>query len=232
MKPLPLVLLNVVVAAAAILIYDQVRAPEPKPAGASLTSGLDPSVEARLAALERGRPALLKTDGIDPRVAKRLDALEQQMRERPAAAPSPVAATDDEAEQPDPLARPKLAPGDKASPEDIERFRKLQKAARAAEKAQRMRKRVDLALAKLDLDLTEQQRSKLAATFAGFQSRRDEIWREVKTSAATQGGDVDWRTIIADTNATLRSELSDRVDDFLPRADAERVSGALLGSGK
>lgn len=230
MKLLPILVLNVVVAGGAILVYDQLRTNDPAPVATSPARTPEVSIESRLTALERGQPTLLKTDGIDPRVAARLAALEQRMQERPAAAPASEDGSEADAEAP--LPRPGLSTPDGTSPEEVARFRKLQRAARAADRALKMRKRIDKTLAKLDLDLTQAQRTKLAATFTDFQTRRNEVWGEVKTNGAAQGSNADWGTIIADTNALLRRELSERVDDYLPRDDAERVSAALLSSGK
>ncbi len=234
MKILPILLLNVVVAAAAILVYDQLRSDDAAVRSSGPADGIDTSIEARLAALEKDRPALLKTDGIDPRVTARLAALERGLEERTAPKPKGVVdaahSTELDAEPSD--GPPQPSQEGPTSPEEVARFRKLQKVARAADKAQAMRKRVDQALGKLELSLSKAQRTKLAATFAGFQARRSEVWSEAKTNGAAQGSNADWATIIDETNTLLRGEFSDRVDDFLPRGDAERVAAALLGSRK
>ena len=68
------------------------------------------------------------------------------------------------------------------------------------------------------------------AAQAAFGDRFNEIWGEAKSGAAAQGENVDWGTIIRETNQTIQTEFATQVSSFLPQADAEAVAAALYPS--
>lgn len=227
MRLLPALLLNLVVAGGAVVIYDQVRG-EPTTSGGGLDASTDlDDLRARIARLESDRPVELRSDGAADATLRRLEALEARLKafeEKPtrtAPAPSPT----DDADQP--VAR--LEPGE-PSTDEVERFRKLQKAARARDAQAKRTAYVKVALDKAGVRLSDTQRAKVVAAQAAFGERYNEIWSEAKSSSGAQGEDVDWTTIIRETNEVIQTEFASQVSSFLPQADAEAVAGALYPS--
>lgn len=170
MKPLPLILLNALLTLGVVFAYDQFRGASPQepagnePAGhelagsASALSGL----EQRIAALEDARRPMLASTG-PANLRKRLEALEAhraqgtQQPGTPDTAPAPV-----------PTPRPGISIDDEKeiAPEALAEFRKIISQVKREERTRRIRKRTDGALAKLDLDLDEASRQKLAEAYA------------------------------------------------------------------
>jgi len=227
-KLLPILLLNVVVAGAAVLIYDQVRAADVPEARDVDLVGLDTSrLEARLAALEAREKPMLQATGADPRSSAKLSELERRLLALESARDSkPVAEDEDAPRATVPIA---WAPGEEPSPEDVMRFRKLQKASHQVIRRKRNAQRVNGVVKKLGLSLSERQQEQLVDAYVAFEPRRNEIWTEAKSGAAAEGGAANWEQIIADTNERLQREFSEQISDFLPRTDAETL-GTALGS--
>lgn len=227
MKLLPFFLLNVVTVVAAIWIYDEMRTGDEGAAAPVLTRDEgNAAFEERLAALEAARRPMLQAAAPDPRLVARLEQLERVLAERPPAAGEATTSAEDAA----PVARPTLPSPDGEtlpSPEEVERFRKLQAASRRAERLQREQARITAALASVPVNLTDTQRTKLLAAHVDFEIRRNEIWGVAKTRASEAGDGIDWPTIIAETQQVVRREFVQRINTFLPQGDAELVAAAL-----
>lgn len=230
MKTLPLLLMNAAIAAAAILIYDQVRSDDGPAhiAGPAQTVDLS-AIEKRIAMLESAQRPALRAEGKGPidasqieALESRVDSLEQHAKdeyvEAPGAAPSD--------------AEPVAVGGTAPTAEEVSRFRKVAAKAKALDRVKKVRGFLKKALDKIGVDLTDDQQTKLAAVMADFRERRDEIWTEVKQSVAESGVDPDWPRVIEDTNARIQREFTERVSEALPNADAETIAGALTSGGK
>ena len=114
--------------------------------------------------------------------------------------------------------------------DEVRRFMRLEKAARAEQQMERNRKQVEARIAKLGLSLTADQRTKLVHSYMGFQQRRNAIWSEVK--ASNEDGEADWPTLIRETRQRIQGEFAERVSAFMPRADADAVASSLYPAGK
>ena len=221
MKLLPALLLNLVVAGGAVLVYDQVRSPD-APTASGLEDGAETSdLEARLAALESSKPVALRTDGASESMLRRIEALESRLAELGRAPTSSEPAADNEA----PERRQPVASGD-PSEDELERFRRLQKAARQQDRRDKQVQRIDNLLAKAGVRLSAKQRDRVIAAQEAFSPRFSAIWTEAKSNAG-DGRDVDWTTLIRETNQTIQREFSTQLGAFLPQADADAVSAAL-----
>ena len=222
MKLLPVLLLSLVTSAAAVVVYDQIRGRSEAPEGAAPTESDDwRELEARLAALEAREEPVLVGSGeeasSDERILeleRRLAALETKAGIATAGRPRDEATTDGDL-------------FDKKDGVALERFRELRDAARREDRRQRVAKRIDKALADLPLSLTPRQREKLLEAYEAFGPRRDAIWTEAKTRGAEAGVDVDWSAIITATSGRIEREFAERIETFLPYADATQVSAAL-----
>ena len=230
MKLLPILLINLVVTGGAILIYDQTRpAPPAKPVVELETKDITALVDAVAAALEVDEPAELRGDGGQESLLRRLLAIEARIAKL-GTAPAVVPDTADPAEE---VATP-VAPMVEGEPsdEELEKFRRLQKAARERDWMAKRAARVDKVLAKAGLTLSGKQRDQLIRAERAFNDRFNEIWGEAKQSGAAQGDAADWSTIIRETNQTIQAEFTERINTFLPQADAEAVSAAMYPSEK
>ena len=227
MKPLPLLLLNALVTTGIVVAYDQIRGDPVQAPQARQTSAAGSSdLEARVAALEASeRPMLQAAPRGD--LDARLAALEARMDSDP----SPVPA-DEPASEPLPVPQPRpgvtLESEEDMSPEAVAKFKKIINQVKRDERAKRIRKRTDKALARVGLELDESTRNKLARAYADFDRRRDEVWTEVKQGVAEGAGDADWAVIISDTQARLAGEFSERITDIVPATDADDVARALF----
>jgi len=226
-KILPALLLNVVVVAAGLFVYDHVRDGDSSGGTPVTVVGTDPVIEARLAALEQAGPAVLRTDGAQANLLRRLEALEQ----RAEAKKTRLAPLPDSKREAEELGARKLS-GEELSEQELARYRKLRSAVRADDKAAKQAARIDRALAKLDIRLSKGQRAKLAAAQQSFMPRYIELWGEAKTRAADQGDQADWKTVIAETGAVVQREFSDSISGFLPQADADAIAAALHPTSK
>lgn len=231
MKFLPQLLLNVAVVGVALFAYDGLRS-EPVPQSAVTAPVSDVDIENRVAALEAARSPTLEARSpasLNAAFEARLREIERRLeavRTSPATAGAAPAGTE---KPPPPLF---LAGADDApSPEEVQRFLRIQKAAREEEKVLRYRRQVEGRLKKLDLSLTTNQREKLVRTFAAFQPRRNAIWSEVKSSAQAGGAEVDWESVMRDTQSRIRSEFTQQTAAFLSRPDAEAVASSLFPGG-
>lgn len=227
MRVLPLLLMNAAVVGLALLAYDQLRDQAPA-GGANLddASALS-ALEERVVALERSKPVELRTDGGMSSLRQRIEALEAGLATARAAAAVPSSET---------VGRPGVAPSSEtvarpgsAEPTDDElrRFRRMRDAARAKERGDKERKRLDLALAKAGIPLAPKQREQVLATQKQFAARRTELWGEAKRRGAEEGANADWPTIIRETNGLVRREFSTQIAEFLPQADADAVAEAV-----
>jgi hypothetical protein len=200
--------------------------------GAGPRVALDDAVsdlETRLAAVEEARLREQGASAIDDGIRERLEDLDRRLKALDGARD----ASGSMAAMP-PIDAPVTAraTGEEPGPEDVERFRKLQAAAAKQRRAGFHRKRIEKALSDLRITLTTKQRDQLVASYGEFESRRQEIWGEVKGRAANAGPGTDWRPIIAETQRAIVSEFADRISTFIPRGDAESISRGLHSGGK
>ena len=237
MKLLPILVLNLVTVAGALVVYDQLRG-EPEQAAPDLELAAPDitEIEGRLAALEAARRPQLQAAGADPRLLERLSVLESAARLSTATAgPS--------REEPTPTANaPSTAAGDapaaaedEPSAEEIRRFRRLRKAVQFEEAMEKTRARVHTALGRLSLNLSKRQRGKIHAAFTRFQPEIDRIWIDVKAQArATQkaGGTPNRGEIVASTTALIQQEFVKTINGVVASADAEAIAEGLLGGRK
>jgi hypothetical protein len=230
MKPLPLILLNALITLGVVFAYDQLRgAPQQAPAdnelagSASAVPGIA-DLEQRIAALESARrPMLASTGPAD--LLKRLEALEAQKDQEPQQPGTPHAAP---AKVPTPRPGISITDEKEMSPEALAEFRRIIDQVKREERTKRIRKRTDGVLAKLELDLDEATRQKLAQAYGDFEQRRDEVWTEVKQEAADGARDADWAVIISETQARLAGEFRARIVAFVPDRGAGEVASALF----
>lgn len=218
-------LLNVFIVAIALVIYDQLRddaAPRTQRA-APARAEASADVERRLRLLEANQGA----PRTDPSILERLAALESAAKRAPAAsAPAPAP---DEGKAID---RGKAS----LSKDEVQRFRKLQDAADRERMLEKNRARVDRALKKASVNLSEEQRKKVHAAHAAFRPRVDEIWGEIKTQAnedAEAGVEVDGEQLWRDGLTRIRTEFAATLTGIVPhQADADAIATALMGAGK
>ena len=235
MKILPFLLLNVLTAAGAIVVYDQMQ-DDPVPHDTALGDVDTSALERRLDKLEARRPQL-ETRGVDGGVLERLVALESAAR-----IPAPSA---DESEGPvlDGEARPSLksdepfAAGSEWEPtaQDVVWYRRLRRAVERDDRIKKNAERVARALEKLALNLNEKQHTGITAAFTDFQPRIRQIWDQVKVEAQATiaaGGTVDRREIVTSTTALIQQEFAATITDVVPQADAEAVAEALMAKGR
>lgn len=223
MRFVPALLLNVVVAACAVVVYDQVRSTPPSPdvEGAASVDEL----AARVAALEAEKPVELRADGADASLRRRIEALEAQLvawAKRKAVPSGETVGT-----RGVPPSGETVATRGEPTAEEIARFRTLMNAARSEDRRAKQTARLEAALAKAGVSLSRMQKGRVLAAQEEFAPRFNEIWGESKSRAAQDGGDVDWATVIRDTNRVIQGEFARRVAAFLPTADAEAVASAL-----
>ncbi|MDF1700089.1 MAG: hypothetical protein P1V36_02885 [Planctomycetota bacterium] len=227
MRVLPLLLMNAALVGLALLAYDQLRDPAPA-GGANLddASALG-ALEERVVALERSKPVELRTDGGMTSLRQRIEALEAGLAPARAAAAVP---------SPETVGRPGVAPSavtvarpasEEPTDEEVRRFRRLRDAARARERGDRERERLDKALAKAGIPLAPKQREQVLATQRQFAARRTALWSEAKRRGAEEGADANWPTIIRETNGLVRREFSTQIAGFLSQADADAVAEAV-----
>lgn len=230
MKLLPVLLLNIVVAGAAVVVYDQVRSTDAPQGGDLDTATVDTSaLEARLAALESREQPMLQAEGSDPRALARLEAFERRLRALETRSPA-SREQDPEEEDPQPARElPIMAAEGDPTPEEVSRFRKLQKASHRQVRRQKVSRRLAAVVDKLGISLTEDQQEQLVDAYADFEPRRSEMWQEAKSTAAAEGEDADWDRVIRETSSRIRRAFVDEIDDFIPSADAESIAGALNG---
>lgn len=226
MKQLPLIFLNVAVVVVAIVVYDQLHfqgpAPQQSPTPtAELQDALE-SLEARMRAIESAPPAALSAAGIDARL---IDELERRL-----GAAAPIVEPDPAASPPDELANPSVE-GDPSAAE-VEKFRKLAEAARKVSRESRILRRVNQAIEKLGIAVTDEQKEQLVAALVAFEPRRDELWETAKARGAEQGESVNWVVIIRDTTEAIRREFTEQISSFIPGNDAAVLSEALNTDGK
>ncbi|MEE8104669.1 MAG: hypothetical protein V3T86_03945, partial [Planctomycetota bacterium] len=226
MKLFQILLLNVVTVALALLIYDSMQ--DDAPAASQVRSSSERSadlpaidLEPRLRALEA--QSLAAPEDLDLGFEERLAALEEALQG--ADAPEPRS-EDGEPIEP----RATVKPGQPTEVE-INRFRLVRDAVHREDRAKKVQAKVDGALKKLSIPLTERQRKRIHVAFADFQPRVDEIWTEVKTQAratAAAGGQVNRGEIVTSTMVRISTEFAGKLTDVVPNAtDAQAVADAL-----
>lgn len=239
MKLLPILLLNLATATAAVVVYDQVRPAPPTPSvmGGSHHAAVA-ALEVRIAALEADHGVQLGGGGTDPRVLDRLDALEDATRTDTATAvPStPAGEVIDDASSPPPeeITAPPSSP-EAPSREAVRTWRRLREAVRREDIVKRNRLRFDRALGTLPFQLTPRQRAKVYDAYAGFEPRIGKIWREIRTQATeTQaaGGTIDRLALAAQGNARIQQEFAEAIGDIVHQVDAVAISKAMLANGR
>ncbi|MHC5010503.1 MAG: hypothetical protein ACYTG6_06055 [Planctomycetota bacterium] len=228
MKFLPVLLLNVVTVAVAILAYDHLRSDVGRPGEEADDVALDPvAIERRLAALEAEQQPVLQGEGSEAVILRRLDALERRLQLLGEAVGAPglsAGATDPGSSHPeDPL----FEGVEDLAPEEVERFRRLQEAARRQDRIQRNQVRVNQAIDGTGVPLTPDQRGQLLEAYVEFEPRRIQIWGEAKARGQEVAGEAGWDSIIRETNLLIQREFTDRISGFLHQADAERIAEAL-----
>jgi hypothetical protein len=231
MRLLPQLVLNFAIVGVALFAYDALRTDAGSgPAGAVPVADASIELENRIAALEAARRPTLEARGVDPSVEERLRAFERRLDERavPAAAEPGEEATGSAAKQA-PLFSKETA--EAPTPEEVQRFLRLQKAAREEERLLRHSKQVEARLAKLDVRLTAKQRARLVRSYAAFQPRRNAIWSGVKSAAQSGGAEVDWEAVVREGQTKIRNEFAEEAAGFLPRADADVVAASLFPAG-
>jgi hypothetical protein len=238
MKLVQVLLINLATVAVALVVYDQLRteASGPSRERAGPRAPDTAALEGRLSALEAERdPSLRAFAGADVRVIKRLDELEAAVWGGYAAAtdgPPATAPTQDEARATDGERPAPVASADVPGAPEIRRFRQLREAVRREDSVKRNKARVDRALDKLSVRLTERQRAGIHVAFAAFEPRVKEIWTEVKTQAQqtiADGGDVDRGEIVTTTTATIQQEFARTLTGIVDhQADAEAVAKTLM----
>ena len=237
MKLLPILLLNVVTVGAGIFIYDQVRTDSADPTEYGVLDADDSALEKRVAALERraqDNAPMLTSDGGNANLVARLDELERKFERAPTAV-----VEESEDEQPRTAsnagsALPSLDNVAEPTPEDVAKYRKLQEAAREAERLERERRRIDETLTRLEINLSDVQKDKLAQAFTSFQDRRREVFSSVRTKAneiRESGGEPDWRQLMTEAQTTAQNEFTIKISSFIPEADAQKISEGLNTRG-
>ena len=238
MKLVQVLLLNIATVAIALVAYDQLRSEANGPTRERARPHVPDTavLEQRLQTLEAERPLARAAAGTGARVFERLDELEAAVwggyaagnAGQPAAEPAPDETNPTEGETP-------AAPGafsDIPGAREIRRFRQLREAVRREDSVKRNKARVDRALDKLSVRLTERQRARVHVAFAAFEPRVKEIWTDVKTQAQqtiAAGGEVDRGEIVATTTATIQQEFAQTLTDVVDHhADAEAVAKTLL----
>ncbi|MHC4973076.1 MAG: hypothetical protein ACYTG3_12165 [Planctomycetota bacterium] len=239
MKLVQVLLINVATVAVALVVYDQLRTEASGSAGGRTgprvadTTGLDQ----RLSALEAERhPSLRAEAGTDARVFERLDELEAAVWGGYAAAAGDLSAKKPASDETKPtdgeLPAPPVAHSDVPSAAEIHRFRQVREAVRREDSVKRNKARVDRALDKLSVRLTQRQRARIHVAFAAFEPRVKEIWTGVKTQAQqtiAAGGEVDRAEIVTSTTATIQREFAATLTDVVDHpADAEAVAKTLM----
>ncbi len=230
--------LNVATIGVALAVYDALRAEAPAPRERAGRVPDTTDLERRIGALEVARGAAPQAAG-DAQLRARLAELEKIVLGTPGTDPEPAAAAPaPDARDPRDASAPAWAAGadDEPGPAAIQRFRKLQEAVRREDAVLKNRARVDRALDKLPLRLTDAQRAGVHAAYAAFEPRVDEIWTEVKTEVqrtVEAGGKVDRGEIVAATTAVLQREFAGTIVEVVDHpADAEAIAAALMPGSK
>ena len=237
MKLLPVLLLNVLTVGAGIVIYDQVKSGDARSGDDyQMLGGESGDLESRVAALERrsrDNAPMLQSDG-GANLAARIDELEKRLEKAPTVvvneavedAPRTAASTGS------PL--PAMADIDEPTAEDVAKYRKLQEAARQQERMERERQRIEDTLARLEIDLSDNQKDKLATAYTDFQQRRQEVFRSAMTKAREArdaGGEANWGEVMTEARNTVQEEFTVKISSFIPDADAQKISESLNSRG-
>ena len=242
MKLLPLVLINLATVGGALVVYDCVRG-DPERTDLTIEDvGIDTSsLEERIGSLEAERRPSLDAAQTDPRILERLGALERTLGALASAPASDVPPPSGDVPgllDRRPIEKDGSTPvGSLAepTPDDIRRFRQLQKAVRREEQIEKNRARINGALDKLALSLTTDQREAVHAAHAAFQHRVTEIWTEAKAQAReliVRGGNVDREQVVSETTALIQQEFATTLTDIVPQVEADAIAQTLLGKGR
>ena len=227
MRFAPALLLNVVVAAGTVVVYDQLRAaPVASEVAGDRTVDVD-DLRARIDALEAEKPVELRADGADASLRRRIEAIETRLAalgERTIVPSGETVGARGVAPSGETVAR---AADDVPSAEDIGRLRVLLEAMRTEDRRAKQSARLEAALAKAGVRLSREQQDRVIAAQEAFGPRFNEIWGEAKTRASQDGGEVDWPTVIRETHRAIQGAFATQVGAFLPQADAEAVAAAL-----
>ena len=237
MKLLPILLLQVVTAAATVVIYDHVRDDDSDAsADGPLVAAVDTSsLERRLAALEAGRSPTLTATAPEADLVARIAALEQALDDTPLF----VAPDEDVAEGS--TAPPTIALGEPTwanrpvTSEEIQRFRKLREATRKQDALEKNRERIDRMLARADIQLSDRQREAVHEAYNAFRPRVDEIWVAAKDRARETiagGGEIDRQAFVAETTEVIVQEFAGTLEGAVSSGEAESIAQALMSRGK
>lgn len=226
MKLPAVLLLNVVTIVLALVIYDQVREESSKGAQdrASRTrAGGSADVERRLLALET---RIGSSPDTKLAIFERLHALETAMDQQ--------ATRTDGAPLIEATAIERAAPAatDKPSEADVDRFLQLRDAARRRDSIKKNWDRIEKALGKVSLNLTQKQRTQVHAAYAEFQPRVTQIWIEVKQDARATveaGGEIDREGIYTSTITQIQQEFAASLSGVIDHeGDAAAIATALM----
>ena len=208
MKLGQVLLLNLATVTVALVVYDQLRDEEARPAAErSSTRARAPDydeMELRLAALEVRRRSSRKT-APDAAILERLAAIEASLNGD--AAPAKYPSADKRLDTP---AASKV-PAEGTSAEEIRDFRRLREAVRREDTVKKNKERVESALNQLSINLTSAQRTKIHFAHAAFEPQITRIWGEVKMQARetiASGGEVDRQEIMTSTQARIQQEFA------------------------
>jgi len=241
MKLLPIVLINAVLVAGGIVIYDQVRGDGPATTYATDGGGDDvqiAQITERVAALE-GRAPTLRATGSDPRILARLEALETRAAVRAPSGGTSTPDADGAAPAEDALALPDVPEGEQPANEDVRRFRRLMEAAEQQRRDERDRERLLAVLKDLDITLNAEQTNKLVAAQRDYRSKVGDVWRKAFSGIREAGADREgMREAARQGMEGLRDQFGVTINKFVPSADAQkiienmnRIGGRSFGGG-
>ncbi len=229
MKIALLIGLNALVVGAGLLAYDVLRSggeahdAEQRATAARMDEVLErlDGLAGRIDALERGAgQRRLSTRLLH--VEDRVGALEARRsigaaQAAPAADDPAAAAAASAPTAADAAARDGDAPLAEKEIERVKEALALVEAERAKERSARM---VDGLVSRLGLQLTDEQRARLADELAAFRETARDTFRNARGSGMT-------REDVMATFDTLRSDLTTQLEEFLPATDASAVTEAL-----
>lgn len=236
-----LLALNAVVAVAAIVVYDSLRA-DPAPAAGAKPADTS-AIESRLAALE-AKLGGLAAQRADRSLATRVAEIETRLAAAaPAGGASSSAAAGASSETAAGAAGVTGATGgagNVADPNapvteaDVARFRRLQERADAEREKERLAQSLDALLRRLNLQLTPAQRDRLLAETTDFRAKLREIFPGGGPGGGPGGmgggmGGMGGRTPEEAFAAVreLQTSYTSKLEEFLPSSDAAAIASSM-----
>ncbi|MHC4940120.1 MAG: hypothetical protein ACYTHK_14215 [Planctomycetota bacterium] len=214
MKLGPVLLLNLLTVAIALVVYDQVRSEPVKDRGAPTRGGGSASLERRVLELETRSPQT------NDAVLERLGRLESSMNR------SQVPMVEAK-----PIERATAMPQEPTE-DEVDRFIRLRDAAHERDRVKRNWARVEKALGKISVSLTRRQREQVHTAYARFQPRVNQIWGAAKDQAREtieSGGEIDKEEFVTSTTARIQQEFAGTLHGIVRhQGDAEAIAAALM----